>query len=123
MQFKIKNGTELVIDLPQWQFTDDNLVSIIGETNEAYLIKDRNKIEITLPREIIAINEITIDHNQFNLSPALYKQYFGDAINALEHEAVFSKSDVLRPNFARIVAHKDLVFSRAEYFLIKNLYY
>ena len=119
MQFKIKNGTELEIDLLHWQFADNNLISIIGETKDSYRIEDQNKIEISLPREIISINDILVKNNQFKFSRSLYKQYFGDVINALEHAAVFSKSNGLRPNFARIVAYKELVFSRAEYFSIK----
>ena len=115
MKFQIKNGTELSVDLEQWKKVPNYLTEIVGETELDYRLSNEHKLEIDFPKEGLTSNVIPVTNNQVLLTEYLYGHFFG----GLERQRNNQIESEVRTSFAKIVAHKELVWSRAEYFLIR----
>lgn len=116
MKFQIKNGAELSIDLEQWKKVPNYLTDIVGETELNYRLSNEHQLEVNFPKEGLISNSIPVINNQVLLTEYLYGHFFGGLESQRNNQIV----NPVSANFAKIVAHKKLIWSRAEYFLIRT---
>jgi len=116
MNFTTQSGTTLALDLSAWQFPTSYETTIVGETEETYLLEDQVGVQVAFPKDLVEANRLAMTDTGIALTEALHRHHFVNAV--LERNA--AAFERLWQHFAQVVAHRDLVFSRAEYFLIRH---
>ena len=116
MHFTTQSGATLALDLSVWQLPTSYKTTIVGETEETYLLVDQAGVEVSFPKELVEANRLAIADNGIALTEALHRHHFVN--DMMERDA--AAFERLWRHFAQVVAHRDLVFGRAEYFLLRH---
>lgn len=116
MDFTTQSGATLSLNLSAWQFPTSYETTIVGETEETYLLVDQAGVQVSFPKDLVEANHLAMTDTGIALTEALHRNYFVNAV--LERNA--AAFERLWRHFTQVVAHRDLVFSRAEYFLIRH---
>jgi hypothetical protein len=114
MKFALRNGNLLEIDLKNGRYRSSWTVQITGETDLYWLVTDQNGIEVPLHKMLPEINRIPIEDGRLALSEYLYRHHFGLQVELM----ALSEEQRLLERFPEIMANQDLVFERAQYYLI-----
>jgi len=110
----IGNGTELHFDDEKWILSNEPICKIVGEDETNYILQNKNGSESSIPKEIIQVNEIEIKDNTVILTPSLYEHHILKKIRSKP----FDYSKIFKENADLIFRNKEIVMSKAEYYLL-----
>ena len=108
-------STPLRLELEGSRYEQRFEVEISDETSEYYLVVDQHGFETPFGKYLIAANGIKVEGRRLTLSPHQYRRHFGLQV---ELSALQACKDFWA-GFSDVVAHRELVFGNAAYFLIQ----
>jgi len=111
---KTLNGKQLHLDEEKWVLSNEPICTIKGEDEVNYVLQTKNGSKSFIPKEIIRVNEIEIKDNVLVLSPRLYEYYVLDKLRS----RTFDYGQVFNENADLIFRNKEIVISKAEYYLL-----
>jgi hypothetical protein len=116
MEFKIRNGKVLSIDTKKWLISENTTCKIVGQDDDNYEIQNENGLISKIPASIINANEIQIDNGNVSLTKGVYEYW----VVAPERKRASKRfNELFFKNADKIFLNKDIVLSRAEYFLLR----
>lgn len=116
IEFTIWDGSTLSLNLEEWKYAKNHMVEVTSENEDTYIIRNHNGIIFSIPKEIININNLQVLNNSIELTEGLYSHYVNDMTYKNEDEK-FNK--LFLDNLDIIFSNPELIFTRAEYFLLK----
>ena len=119
MDFKTKSGKFLSIDLEKWTITSQRTCKIIREEDDDYIIENKTKQTAKISKSIISDNRIDIIDSHVEFSEAIYNYYF---LKESRVEAEKRMNDIFEQNIELIFSNRELVLSKAEYYLLRPRY-
>ncbi len=116
IEFNIGDGSTLSLNLEEWKYTKNLMVEVTSENEVNYIIRNHNGIISSIPKEIISINNLQVLNNSIELPDGFYSHYVNDMTYKNEDEK-FNK--LFLDNLDLIFSNPELIFTHAEYFLLK----
>ena len=116
MDFTTNSGRSMTFDHEKWVISESRICNIIGEEDAHYLIENKYKQVVKILVSLIHANNLKIIDNQIELSESLYKIYFLDQIR---NDANKRMNDLFNENKELIFSNKQIVLSKAEYYLLR----
>jgi hypothetical protein len=117
MKINLSNKTILFFDNNEWVISSNRTCKILSEDEEYnYELENENGSRFKLSRLTIEANLIEVIDNKVELTEGLYKQYFLDKIR---EKSSLKLNELFVKNASRIFSNKDLVLSKAEYYLLQ----
>jgi hypothetical protein len=116
MEFQIKNGNVLSIDTKKWLISENPICRVVGQDNENYEIENENGLIAKIPVSIINDNYIEIDNDKLPLTKGVYEYW----VVAPERKRASRRfNELFIKNAELIFRNKDVVLSKAEFFLLR----
>jgi hypothetical protein len=115
--FTSKNGRDFEIDLTQWMIDEDRRsCKVIATMENDVILENVHGDRFSLPEHILKVNRIKVEENRIDLSKGLYEVYL---TKKLRVESKRRLDEAFKEYAPLIFQRRDLVLSRAEYYLLK----
>ena len=116
-KFQTKYGRELELDLSLWKIDEGfGYCKIVDRSEDLMLLENDYRDRFWFREDLIHSNEIPIVNNRLVLPETLYEYWFLKDFRRESKEAL----DQLYEQHAALIFHnRDLVLSKAEYYLLK----
>ena len=128
MKFQIRNKTFLEVCPNAYPDNYDSInvlsqysydVTIMDETETAYVISNSENIKIDFPKNIVVENQLNIIDGKLKLTESLFKHWFGKK-NELITSAIYN---LVVDNLRIIIENKQIIFENSNFFLIYVPYF
>lgn len=116
MDFQIKNGNVLSLDTKKWLISNNPLCRILGRVDDMYEIENENGLVSKIPISIISDNNIEADNDKVLLPEGVYEQW---VVAPERKRASIRLNELFKKNAELIFRNKDVVLSKAEFFLLR----
>ncbi|MCE2777444.1 MAG: hypothetical protein LW824_07410 [Algoriphagus sp.] len=109
-------GKKLPFDAQRWSLKTSNYTcQIVGEREDDYLLLDTNALVTWVPKATIRDNAYEIVGDEVTLSAGVYAKWITSPPLAQSHRRFY---ELFSPHRELLFANRQLVLSRAEYFLM-----
>jgi hypothetical protein len=116
MEILLKSGDTLYIDLNKWTIAKDTNCKILEDIGLNYKIQNKNGLSALIPKATLKVNHIEIVNSQVQLSENLYQHYM---VKPNMENSISSFETMFNKNTAVIFNNRNLIFNKAEYYLLK----
>ncbi len=114
-QFPTEAGLTLEINPDDWAVPEELKLELIHEKEDSYVLQDHNGYQIDFLKHSFHDNHLKINNGSVIMSKSLYMHFFSAGFL----KRIDGLNWKVTQNFALLVKHKDLILSKAEYFLMR----
>jgi hypothetical protein len=117
MELQLSNKTVLFLEKKEWIISSNRNCKILNEDEEFnYELENDSGNRVKLSKLTIEANKIEVRNNIVELNETLYNHYF---YKTLREKSSLKFNELFKNNVTRIFSNKDIVFSKAEYYLLQ----
>ena len=117
MNINLTNGKTLSLDKNKWSFSVNTRCSVLEKNDDVFEIQNKNGLKAMIPKSIIYDNNYEIIDNEVTLSEALYNHWI---LNPYVKKSNEKFNELFSRNSDLIFKYKELVLTKAEYYLLKS---
>ena len=114
-QFITQQARTLEINPKDWEIPSEVLLKVLREEEDSFALLDHNGYQVDFPKSVFQDNHLEIRDDTILMSKSLYTHYFSpgflNRIDGINWE--------ITQNFGQLIKHKELILSKAEYFLMR----